>query len=241
VHPRAVQHNLPLARTSFIGRYREVSDVEGLLVTHRLVTITGPPGSGKTRLAVEVARRVATEYAHGAVFVPLAAVEEPRLVLAAIGAALGVRATDLPLRDAIVAYLRPQRLLLVLDNAEHVVDGAAVVARLLDAASGLTVLATSRVPLRISGEQRYPLGPLPPPSVADLSDDPASSAALTLFADRARAVDPGFALTASNASLVADIVARLDRPPLAIELAAPRLRCSRSKNCPADSIRPSGC
>lgn len=221
---RRVQHNLPVARTSFVGRDRDLDAVEGLLASHRLVTITGPPGAGKTRLAVEVARRVAVSYAHGAVFVPLAAVEEPRLVLAAIGAVLGVRATDLPLLDAIVTYLRSRRLLLVVDNAEHVVDGATIVGPLLDAARGVTALVTSRVPLRISGEQRYPLGPLPPPATADeLRNDPAGSTAVALFADRARAVDPSFTLTVDNAPLVADIVTRLDRLPLAIELAAPRL------------------
>ncbi len=221
---RPAVHNLPLARTTFVGRRRELVELEGLLRARRLVTITGPPGAGKTRLAVETARRLTRDYPHGTFLVSLSDVEDPELIPSLIDAVLGVPASGQPLPEALMAYVRPRRLLLVLDNFEHILSGAELVGRLLDAAPGLVVLATSRAPLRLAGEQEYPLEPLPLPSREQVIADPSSVDALALFADRARAIDPDFALSSENAPLVADVVNRLDRLPLAIELAAPRLR-----------------
>jgi predicted ATPase/DNA-binding SARP family transcriptional activator len=219
------RHNLPSRRSSFVGRRRELAELQGLLQARRLVSVTGPPGSGKTRLAVEAAAGVLEAFPHGVCFVSLAEVADPALVRSAVAIALQV--PELPERPAAQAlddHLRSRRLLLVLDNFEHLPSAAVTVAELLDAAPALAVLVTSRAPLRLSGEQEYPLAPLPLPTPDELAADSAASDALALFADRAAAVDPGFALGAGNAPLVADVVARLDGLPLAIELAAARLR-----------------
>jgi predicted ATPase/DNA-binding SARP family transcriptional activator len=223
--PPRPQHHLPARRSSFVGRRRELAELQGLLRTRRLVCVTGPPGAGKTRLAVEAAASLLEAFPHGAWFVSLAEVADPELVPSAVAAALGV--PELPERPAAQAlndHLRSRRLLLVLDNFEHLLPAAMALAQLLDTAPELTVLATSRAPLRLSGEQEYPLAPLPLPRPDELAADPAGNDALALFADRAAAVDPQFALSVDNAPVVAEVVARLDGLPLAIELAAARLR-----------------
>jgi predicted ATPase len=223
--PPTPQHNLPARRSSFVGRRRELAELQGLLQTRRLVCVTGPPGSGKTRLAVEAAAAMLEAFPHGVFFVSLAEVADPALVRSAVATALQV--PELPERPAALAlkdHLRSRRLLLVLDNFEHLLPAALLVAELLDAAPELRVLATSRAPLRLSGEQEYPLGPLPLPTPDELAADPVANDALALFADRAAAVDPRFILSVGNAPLVAEVVARLDGLPLAIELAAARLR-----------------
>jgi predicted ATPase/DNA-binding SARP family transcriptional activator len=224
--PPRPPHHLPAQRTRFVGRRRELAELQGLLQTRRLVCVTGPPGSGKTRLAVEIAASLLEAFPHGAWFVSLAEVAEPELVRSAVGTALAVpELPERPAAQALTDHLRSRRLLLVLDNFEHLLPAAVRVAELLDAAPGLTVLATSRAPLRLSGEQEYPLAPLPLP--LPRPDAPAGllgNDALALFADRAAAVDPHFVLGADNAPLVAEVVARLDGLPLAIELAAARLR-----------------
>jgi predicted ATPase len=218
-------HNLPAQRTSFVGRHRELVDLAGLLATRRLVTLTGPPGSGKTRLAIEAATRFVEDYPHGVVFVALAELQDPDLVASAIAAALGVSAPDRPILEALVDHLKPRRLLLVLDNLEHLLRAAPLVTQLLDTAPGLRVLATSRAPLRLSGEQEYGVAGLPVPEAAGLaSQDPTRFDALALFADRARAIDPHFTLTVDNAAVAAEVAARVDGLPLAVELAAARLR-----------------
>ncbi len=223
--PPRPRHNLPARRSRFVGRRRELAELQGLLQTRRLVCVTGPPGSGKTRLAVEAATCMLGEFPHGVFFVSLAEVADPELVPSVVATALGIpEVARRPAVQALVDHLRSRRLLLVLDNVEHLLPAAPVVAQLLDAAPGLTVLATSRTPLRLSGEQEYPLAPLLLPSSDQLSADPSSNDALALFADRAAAVDPGFALGVDNAPLVAEVVTRLDGLPLAIELAAARLR-----------------
>ncbi|MGH8775275.1 MAG: BTAD domain-containing putative transcriptional regulator [Jiangellaceae bacterium] len=223
--PPRPQHNLPVQRSTFVGRRRELADLHGLLRTRRLVCVTGPPGSGKTRLAVEVAACLLEEFPHGAHFVSLAEIADPELVPSAIATALRIpEVAERPAAQALVDYLRSRRLLLLLDNFEHVLPAAAVVAELLDAAPALTVLATGRAPLRLSGEQEYPLHPLPLPGTDELAADPSGNDALAMFADRAAAVDPRFILGVDNAPVVADVVARLDGLPLAIELAAARLR-----------------
>jgi non-specific serine/threonine protein kinase len=208
--------------TSFVGRAGPVAEVERLLAQYRLVTVIGPGGSGKTRLAGEVARRVAGRFADGVWLVELAAVRDPAQVPAAVSASLGVR--DLPGAPVEEALSQHQhQLLLVLDNCEHVVAAAAeLCARLLPACADVRVLATSREPLNVAGEGRYRLAPLALPD----PDDPAETAraeSVALFADRARLVDPGFALDGPVVPAVARVVTRLDGMPLAIELAAARV------------------
>jgi predicted ATPase/DNA-binding CsgD family transcriptional regulator len=216
-------HGFPAALTSFVGRAAAVGEVEGLLAERRLVTVTGPGGAGKTRLAGEVARHVAGRFADGVWLAELAAVTDPAQVAGVVGAALGIR--DLPAvaaADALARALAGRQLLVVLDNCEHVIGAAAeVCGRLLLGADDVRVLATSREPLRIAGEVRYRLGPLTVP-------DPGHPAAgdceaVTLFTDRARRVEPGFTLDEETAATVARLVARLDGMPLAIELAAARV------------------
>jgi predicted ATPase/DNA-binding SARP family transcriptional activator len=222
--PPRPQHHLPAQRTSFVGRRRELAELQGLLQARRLVCVTGPPGSGKTRLAVQVAASLLEAFPHGAWFVSLAEVADPELVRSAVATALGIpELPERPAAQALTDHLRSRRLLLVLDNFEHLLPAAVVTAQLLDAAPGLTVLATSRTPLRLSGEQEYPLAPLPLPR-PDAPADLLGNDALALFADRAAAVDPHFVLGVDNAPLTTEVVARLDGLPLAIELAAARLR-----------------
>jgi len=217
-------HGFPVALTSFVGRAEVVDEVAGRLGRYRLVTVTGPGGAGKTRLVGEVARRLAGRFADGVWLAELAAVRDPAQVAATVAAALGIR--DLPVAaaaDALAQALARRQLLLVLDNCEQVIGAAAeLCGRLLLGADDVRVLATSREPLRIAGEVRYRLGPLTLPD----PDDPAAAAeceAVTLFADRAERVDPGFALDETTRATVARLVARLDGMPLAIELAAARV------------------
>ncbi|MBV9382601.1 MAG: hypothetical protein JO242_18315 [Streptosporangiaceae bacterium] len=217
-------HGFPAALTSFVGRAGVVDEVAGRLGQHRLVTVTGPGGAGKTRLAGEVAKQVAGRFADGVWLAELAAVRDPAQVAAAVAAALGIR--ELPpvgAADALAHAVARRHLLLVLDNCEQVIGAAAeLCGRLLLGADDVRVLATSREPLRIAGEVRYRLGPLTLPDPGD----PAAAwqcEAVTLFADRARLVAPGFALDEKTGPLVARLVARLDGMPLAIELAAARV------------------
>jgi predicted ATPase/DNA-binding CsgD family transcriptional regulator len=217
-------HGFPVALTSFVGRALAVDQVAGQLGEYRLVTVTGPGGAGKTRLSSEVARRVAGRFADGVWLVELAAVRDPAQVAATVATALGIR--DLPsvaAADALARALARRHVLLVLDNCEQVIGAVAeLCGRLLACADDVRVLAASREPLRIAGETRYRLGPLTLP-------DPASPAAagdgeaVTLFAERARQVEPGFALDEKTGPLVARLVTRLDGLPLAIELAAARV------------------
>src|ERR1700685_2316803 len=217
-------HGFPVALTSFVGRAQPVAEISDRLNQCRLVTVTGPGGAGKTRLAGEVARRVAGRFADGVWLAELAAVQDPAEVTAAVAAALGIR--DLPAvaaSDALPGALARRQLLLVLDNCEQVIGAAAeLCGRLLLGADDVRVLATSREPLRIAGEVRYRLGPLTLPGPGDLAVA-AGCEAVTLFADRARQVEPEFALDEKTAAAVARLVARLDGMPLAIELAAARV------------------
>jgi predicted ATPase/DNA-binding CsgD family transcriptional regulator len=217
-------HGFPAELTSYIGRAGPVREVAGLLAEYRLVTVTGPGGSGKTRLAGQVARELADRFADGAWLAELAPVRDPAQVAAVVAAALGVREQPgVPVAGAVARVLARQQLLLVLDNCEHVIGAAAeLCAGLLAAADDVTILATSREPLAIAGEARYRLSPLTLPDLDDLAGA-AQTEAVALFADRARSADRHFALDEQTGPVVARLVARLDGMPLAIELAAARV------------------
>jgi predicted ATPase len=214
-------HGFPAVLTSFVGREQAVREIANLLGEFRLVTVTGPGGVGKTRLAGEVARRVAGRFADGAWLAELAPVRDSARVATSVAAALGVREQPgMPAADAVMRVLARRQLLVVLDNCEHVIGAAAqLCAGLLGACDDVRVLATSREPLRIAGEAAYRLAPLTVPGPG--GDVPAD--AVALFADRARAADAGFALTGQNSADVARLVGQLDGMPLAIELAAARV------------------
>jgi non-specific serine/threonine protein kinase len=219
---------LPVIDDSLVGRERELAEVTTLLHGDgaRLVTLTGPGGVGKTRLALQVAADLRDEFAGGVAFVPLAAISDAALVLPTIAQALGVRETQSRSpEEAVAVALRGQHTLLVLDNLEQVLDAAPAIGRLLAAAPELRLLVTSRVALRLSGEQRYLVSPLPmpDPAPAHASDDLVDSPALRLFARRARQVRSDFSITSDNVDDVAMICRRLDGLPLAIELAAARV------------------
>jgi predicted ATPase len=212
--PPSPPTSLPAPRTSFVGRDRELAQIEDLLQTgSRLLTLVGPGGIGKTRLATEAAQRVADRYSDGVVFVPLDGLENAERVPAAIAEALGVRELGGDAVAALVGHLRRRRLLLVLDNFEHVISSAHVVATLLDSAPGLSTLVTSRELLRLSGEHELEVPPLAP-----------EQEAIVLFSERAAAARHAFELAPEDVPLVAEICRRLDGVPLAIELAAPRMR-----------------
>ena len=191
----------------------------------RLVTLTGPGGVGKTRLALQVATDLGGDFAHGAKFVALAAVRDPALVASTIAHALGVvEAGGRSSGDRLGDALRNRHLLLVLDNYEHLLDAAPLVTDLLTRCPTLAVLATSRSPLRLAGEHVVPVPPLALPDLERLPvvERLAEVGAVRLFVDRARAADPAFVLTGENAGAVAAVCHRLDGLPLAIELAAAR-------------------
>jgi predicted ATPase len=219
---------LPAPVTPLVGREREAAAVEDLVIGEgaRLVTLTGPGGVGKSRLALEAVRRLGERFTDGARFIELAAVPAADLVAAAIATGLGLNTSAGRLVTDLESYLQGRRLLLALDNFEHVMGAAPLLTELLGTAPGLVVLATSRTVLRLSGEHEFPVPPLPVPP-AGAAPDPADLqqyASVGLFAERAHAAAPGFELTLGNADAVAEICRRLDGLPLAIELAAARVR-----------------
>ena len=217
-------HGFPAVLTSFVGRAGPAREVADLLAEYRLVTVAGPGGVGKTRLAGQVARAVAGRFADGAWLAELAPAGDAAQVPGVVAAALGVREQPgVPVAEAVARVLARQQLLLVLDNCEHVIGAAAqLCAGLLAACDDIRVLATSREPLRVAGEARYRLGPLSVPG-AGTPADPGGSEAVALFADRVRQVDSRFALDGQTGPAVAGLVRRLDGMPLAIELAAARV------------------
>ena len=252
--PQRFLHNVPHPATPLIGREREIATARATFgldllesglrrerQTARLLTLTGPGGAGKTRLSLHLAAELGAEFADGAAFVPLADVTNPDLVPAAIASTLDIADTggESP-REAIFNHLRDRHLLLVLDNLEQVMGAATLVSDLLAACPRLTILATSRERLDLRAERELPLPPLalpsfPPRTTAagrleledeapDAIDDIRRSEAVRLFVNRAQSVKPGFDITAENAAAVVDICRRLDGLPLAIELAAARLR-----------------
>jgi predicted ATPase/DNA-binding CsgD family transcriptional regulator len=211
------------AQSSFVGRSDALHRLSALLERYRLVTVTGPGGVGKTRLAAEVANRVADRFADGVWAVELTAVQDPALVPAAVASALGLQAgSGTSITDALAAHLSRQQLLLVLDNCEHVLDAAAdLCASLLPAADDIRVLATSREQLGLSDEARYRLAPLALPAAGQLEEG--QPEAVALFVDRVRQFYPELDLGGAARPLVDRLVKRLDGMPLAIELAAARV------------------
>jgi predicted ATPase/class 3 adenylate cyclase/Tfp pilus assembly protein PilF len=230
----AYRNNLPLQPTLLIGREKEVSEVCDLLRHEetRLLTLTGPGGTGKTRLALQAAADLLDDFPDGTFLVPLATLIEAEQFLPTVAETLGVREIgEQPLAESLKDYLRERRLLLVLDNFEQVLGAAPAVSELLSAAAGLKVLATSRAPLGLYGEHEFPVPPL---TIPDLKR-PSSLERLTqyeavgLFVERARAVKPDFSITNESAPAIAEICVRLDGLPLAIELAASRIRMLPAK------------
>ena len=235
-------NNLPTQLTTFIGRDAELDEAAGLLATTRLLTLTGPGGTGKTRLSLQLAARASDDFPDGVFFVPLEPIRDPMLVAPRIATAVGVaEGGTRPVAESLADWLRDKRLLLVLDNFEQVISAASIVADLLRSAPDIKAIVTSRAVLHVSGEQEYPVPGLPtPPDPSQLSGlerinlggdtrviDPvalAQYAAVRLFIERAVAVRPGFAVTNENAPAVAAISARLHGMPLAIELAAARIK-----------------
>ena len=235
-------NNLPTQLTSFVGRDAELAEAARLLGTTRLLTLTGPGGTGKTRLSLQLAANVAEGFPDGVWFVALEPVRDPALIAPTILTTLGlVESGGRTARDIVFEWLADRRALLVLDNFEQVIDGAPVVADLLRAAAQVSVVVTSRAPLRVSGEQEYPVPGLPAPvDVLALSDleklnlpatarhldaaDVSQYEAVRLFIARAVGVRPDFRVTNDNAPAVAGIAARLHGMPLAIELAAARVK-----------------
>ncbi|MDQ4024595.1 MAG: DUF4062 domain-containing protein, partial [Actinomycetota bacterium] len=218
---------LPVPPTPFLGREAEVAELAGYLERDdiRLLTLLGPGGIGKTRLAIETARRVADEFPGGTYFVPLAPLREPQLVSEAIAAALDIATSDpYPAAAAVAELVRDRRSLFVLDNFEQVVAAAPAVADLLAVCPQLKVVVTSRAPLRIRGEHEYELSPLALPPDVDVSRDLADYAAVRLFLESARGVRPDFELDGRSAGTVVAICRELDGLPLAIELAAAMVR-----------------
>jgi predicted ATPase/class 3 adenylate cyclase len=235
-------NNLPTQLTSFVGRERELREAGELLERNRLVTLTGPGGTGKTRLSLQVAANAAERYPDGVFFVPLETVREPGLVSSRIASTIGLAETGARSPDEILReWLAGKQVLLVLDNFEQVLDAGSIIADLLRDAEGLSALITSRAPLRVYGEQEYPVQGLPtPPDLSRMSSlelanlpaeartiDPAALSAyesVKLLIARATAVRPDFRVTNENAPAIAAIAAGLHGMPLAIELAAARFK-----------------
>lgn len=226
--PAGDRFSLPLPMTSLVGRDQELALVSGLLgrADVRLVTLTGPAGVGKTRLALELAANQPEERGGRVWFISLAGVTHPNGVLPAIARSVGVREFgDRPLADVLIAALRPRPGVLVIDNAEQVIDAAPDLAALLAACPGLKLLVTSREPLRLSGEHEVRIAPLAVPGDRRvMNDSEHPTAAVRLFVERARAAHPSFALTDDNQEAVGAICRQLDGLPLAIELAAAMTR-----------------
>jgi predicted ATPase/class 3 adenylate cyclase len=219
-------NNLPQQTTTFIGRERELGEVKGLMGSARLLTLVGMGGLGKTRLSLQVAAELRHHFPDGCWFVDLAPLRDPALVVGEVAQTLGVREEpDRPLLQAVCAFLKPRRVLLILDNCEHLLQATAQLANaLLRVAPEVRILASSREALHVPGEQAYPVLPLPVPAQGGDLGLLAQSTAVRLFIDRARLQKPSFDLTEREAPAVAELVTRLEGIPLALELAAARVR-----------------
>ncbi|MFN8515099.1 MAG: AAA family ATPase [Chloroflexia bacterium] len=220
-------HNLPAPLSSFIGREEETLALAELLTDPgvRLVTLTGTGGSGKTRLALEAARSLLDTFTDGIYLAPLEAVEDPQQVTGALLRALGLPAGEIPSRQRrLINHLQHRRLLLVIDNLEHLPEAIPELTTLLERAPRVQFLVTSRIPLRAYGEHEWPVAPLPLPDEQQPTAELGQNPAIALFAARARAVMPAFALTSENAGAVRQICTLLAGLPLALELAAARVR-----------------
>jgi non-specific serine/threonine protein kinase len=211
-----------------VGRDRELARIINVLESARLATLTGPGGTGKTRLALRAASRILDRFPDGVFFVDLAPITDPALVPSAILTTVGPRGGAGPRSELerLQIELRDREILLILDNFEQVIEAGAAVAAILAAAQRIRVLATSRAALRLEGEHEIPVAPLDLPGAAEPASprDLYRFEAVALFAERATAIDPGFAIDEDNAGLIVEICRRLDGLPLAIELAASRLR-----------------
>ncbi|HEX2030167.1 MAG TPA: tetratricopeptide repeat protein [Actinomycetota bacterium] len=217
--------NLPQQLTTFVGRHRELGEVKEVLERTRLLTLTGPGGTGKTRLSLQVAAEMIDAFHDGVFFVPLAPITQPGLVIATIAQTLGLHEDPKrPTVEVLVEHLADKEMLLVLDNFEQVVDAAPDVGQILSSTSRVKVVVTSREALGLHGEQEYPVPPLGVPDPMHLPPLASLSQfeAVSLFVERAKAVNPRFVVNEENAPAVAEITARLDGLPLAIELAAAR-------------------
>ncbi len=235
--PAAPTRHLPQPLSSFVGRDDDLAAVDRLLRTHRLVTLVGPGGIGKTRLALQAAAQAAVRFADGVSLVELAALADGRLVAQIVASALGIKpAAGTSAAQALASELRPRRLLLVLDNCEHLLQACAELARLLlEAAPHLVVLASSREALRLAGEASFPVPALalPGAGLALPADGAPLPESVQLFVERASAARPGFAATPQNWAAVMAVCRRLDGIPLAIELAAARVRSLSVENIAA--------
>ncbi|HXP21471.1 MAG TPA: LuxR C-terminal-related transcriptional regulator [Streptosporangiaceae bacterium] len=233
----AITGNLPAEPNSFVGRKRDLAELVRILGEVRVLTLCGPGGIGKTRLALRLAMTLAPRYADGAWIVDLADASDPSLLAPLVAAVLGIRQErDQPLADTLIEALRPRSVLLILDTCEHLVGAcAALVRQLLASCPDLRVIATSREPLRVRGEVTWRVAPLGLPPMSSVAaedgyyadpgvDSPASCEAVRLFADRAAAARPGFTLDPANITAAVEVCQTLDGMPLAIELAAARLR-----------------
>lgn len=218
--------NLPQQVTSFIGRERELREIKDLLANARLLTLVGMGGLGKTRLSLQVAAELRHQFADGTWFIDLAPMSDEGLVVSEVAQTLGVREEpDRPLLQTICAFLKPRNALLILDNCEHVVRASGQLAHaILRAAPGVRILASSREPMRVPGEQGYPVAPLPVPAQGSGFNALSQSTAVRLFVDRVRLQKPSFEFTEREAPAIAELVARLEGIPLALELAAARVR-----------------
>jgi predicted ATPase len=226
--PRAKKpkHNLPAQPTPFIGRATQLNALKELILDPdiRLVTLLGPGGMGKTRLSLQVAQAVLDHFTHGAFFVPLADDTDSNQFISRVAQQLEIREGGRPLLENIKDYLRDKKLLLVLDNFEQLISAAPVVANLLVAAPQLKVITSSRIALKLQGEWEFPIPPLDVPQRELTLEELAGYESVRLFVERARAAQPNFSLTKDNASFVTEICLRLDGLPLALELAAARVK-----------------
>ena len=211
-------HNLPVQLTSFVGREEEIYEVGGLLATARLVTLAGTGGSGKTRLAQEIGASVIEDYPDGVWFIGLAALSDPKMLRPHIADTFSVG------EDALSGFLQGKSILVILDNCEHLIVGAASLVQWLLSSPGVTVIATSREALNLAGERTFQVPPLSIPVPAAAQDIMTGCPSVDLFIERARTANPSFQMTASNAVSVNQIVRRIDGIPLAIELAAARVK-----------------